>query len=145
MAKLEKSIEINAKPQNVFKYVKDFEKMTEWNSGFKSVNVTSAKKEGVGVTAHMVTELSGREMEFDMQTTAWVENKNIAWKSEEPMKSVGGYNLEPSGAGTKLVMKMDYELPYSVLGKLLDKIKVSKELEKDIAESLEKLKKILEK
>lgn len=145
MGKLEKSIEMSVKPQDVFKYLKDFENMTKWNSGFKSVKVTSAKKEGVGVTAHMVTELSGREMEFDMQTTAWVENKNIAWESEEPMKSVGGYVLEPAGAGTKLVMKMDYELPYSVLGKLLDKIKVSKELEKDIAESLEKLRKILEK
>ncbi|GAF86162.1 unnamed protein product, partial [marine sediment metagenome] len=114
MANLEKSIEMNVKPQDVFKYLKDFENMTEWNSGFKSVKVTSAKKEGVGVTAHMVTELSGREMEFDMETTTWVDNKNIAWKSGEPMKSVGGYVLEQTGAGTKLAMKMDYELPYSV-------------------------------
>ena len=61
------------------------------------------------------------------------------------MESVGGLTLEPAGAGTNLTMKMDYELPYSVLGKLLDKIKVSKELEESIANDLEKLKSILEK
>jgi uncharacterized membrane protein len=145
MAKLEKSLEIKAKPQEVFNYIKDFEKMTQWNSDFKSVKITSSKKEGIGVTAHILTKLSGKEMELDMETIEWVDNKQLSWKSAEPMESTGGFTLEPTDAGTKLIMKMDYELPYSVLGKLLDKIKISKEMEEDITKSLEKLKNILEK
>ena len=40
---------------------------------------------------------------------------------------------------------IDYELPYSVLGKLIDKLRVHKALEKSFDIGLKKLKDILEK
>ena len=52
--------------------------------------------------------------------------------------------LEPTAKGTKLTYSMDYELPYSVLGKLVDKLKVGKEMEKNIVVAMEKAKKALE-
>jgi len=39
---------------------------------------------------------------------------------------------------------MDYELPYSVLGKLVDKLKVGKDMEKNMGAMMEKVKKALE-
>lgn len=39
---------------------------------------------------------------------------------------------------------MDYEVPYSILCKLIDKLKVGKELKKSSGEAMENLKKALE-
>jgi hypothetical protein len=39
---------------------------------------------------------------------------------------------------------MEYEVPYSVLGKLVDKLKVSKDMEKSMNKMLENMKKALE-
>jgi hypothetical protein len=40
---------------------------------------------------------------------------------------------------------MDYALPYSILGKIIDKLRVSKEMEKNIERGLNKMKDVLEK
>jgi carbon monoxide dehydrogenase subunit G len=52
--------------------------------------------------------------------------------------------LEPTAKGTKLTYSMDYELPYSVLGKLVDKLKVGKDMEKNLGVINENIKKALE-
>jgi hypothetical protein len=38
--------------------------------------------------------------------------------------------FEPTAKGTKLTKTTDYELPYSILGKMIDKIRVHKDMEK---------------
>jgi hypothetical protein len=60
------------------------------------------------------------------------------------LKMTGSYILEPTAKGTKLTQTMDYEVPYSILGKLIDKLKVGKELKKGSVEAMENLKKALE-
>ena len=52
--------------------------------------------------------------------------------------------LEPTAKGTKLTYSMDYELPYSILGKLVDKLRVKKDIDKSVAEMMENIKKGLE-
>lgn len=61
------------------------------------------------------------------------------------MKATFSVNLKPIESGTKIVFLMNYELPYSVLGKVIDKLKVSKELEKGIMQGFQKLKVVAEK
>ena len=43
-----------------------------------------------------------------------------------------------------MTYNMDYELPYSILGKLLDKVKVSKDMLKNQNTTLENIKKTIE-
>ena len=52
--------------------------------------------------------------------------------------------LEPTAKGTKLTSTMDYELPYSILGKLVDKLRVSRDVEKTMERTLRDTKKALE-
>jgi p-aminobenzoyl-glutamate transporter AbgT len=54
------------------------------------------------------------------------------------------WTLEPTAKGTKLAVSMDYEVPYSVLGKVVDKLKVSKDLDKVMGKMMESIKKALE-
>jgi len=40
---------------------------------------------------------------------------------------------------------MDYDLPFSIIGRIIDKLKVSGAIEENVEEALEKMKEILEK
>ena len=57
---------------------------------------------------------------------------------------VNSWTFEPTAKGTKLTFSMDYEVPYSVLGKVIDKLKVSKDVKKELNMWLPNAKKALE-
>lgn len=144
MTKIEKSIEIFKSPEEVFSYLKELDRMPEWMSTCKSHEITSDKRYGVGVTTHYVAEHGGKIVEWDSTVTEWEENRKIAWKCEEPSKNTGMFILEPSPNGTKVTLIMEYEIPIPLLGGLIDKLVVSKSIERGIQEGLNNLKNIIE-
>ncbi len=144
MAKIEKSIEIEASPKKVFSVTKELERMPEWMASMKSCKITSKKRYGKGVTAHCVMQQMDRTVEYDIEMTEYDENKKAFWHCEEPMRIDGSMTLIPTNSKTKVTMTMDYDLPYSILGQVLDKLKMSGEMEKSMEESLKNLKKMLE-
>jgi hypothetical protein len=56
----------------------------------------------------------------------------------------GVWRLKLEDDETMLEFVMDYDLPYSVLGMLMDRFKVREEMEKDIDKALINLKNMLE-
>lgn len=58
---------------------------------------------------------------------------------------VGTATLNRTEAGTEITFVVDYALPYSILGKIVDKLMVGREIEKSFERGLEKLRNILEK
>jgi len=145
LARIGRAIEINVTPDQVFNYIRDLEKMPEWMPSCKSHKITSEQKYGVGTTTHCVMEQAGRIIEWDSVVTEYVENEKMAWHCEKPSKNDGIFEFEPTEKGTKVTFTMDYDLPYSILGMIIDKLKVSKAIEKNVEEGLTKLKEILEK
>jgi uncharacterized membrane protein len=145
LTRIEKSIEINAPKEKVWSLL-EWEKTPEWYEPFKKVVVTSKEKNVVGETAHISGEIAGVKAEWDAETTEIIENKKHAWRS------IGGsftgfesFEFSPANAGTKLTAMMDYEMPYSVFGKLIDKLRVHKAMEKSVEEGLKNLKGMAEK
>jgi uncharacterized membrane protein len=146
LGKLTKSIEIEASPEKVFAFINDSEKMNEINKGNLEMEPTSKGPVGVGSTSHWVGTAGGNQQEFDMEVTEFVKNKKMSMRTigASKFKATGSFALEPTAKGTKFTYSMDYELPYSVLGKLVDKLKVGKEMEKNMGAMMEKAKKALE-
>ena len=146
MGKLTKSIEIGASPEKVFAFINDTKKMNEINKGNLEMEPTSKGPIGVGSTSHWVATAGGNQQEWDMEVTEFVKNKKMVTKTigASKFKTTLLVTLEPTAKGTKLTYSMDYELPYSVLGKLVDKLKVGKDMEKNMGAMLEKAKKALE-
>ena len=142
MGKFTKSIEIEASPEKVFTYINDDKKLNEVNKDVK-VETTSEGPVGVGTTRHFVGSAGGK---WDMEITEFVKNKKVASHTigAGDMKVTDSWTLEPTAKGTKLTASMDYELPYSLLGKLVDKVRVSKFIEKNLDQMLENIKKALE-
>ena len=144
MARIEKSIEISATPQKVWEML-FWDRIPEWFDGIKEAKYTSEDKESVGATAHVVSETAGVRAEFDVEITEYVMNERATWRTTAGnFTAVGLTTLDPTEAGTRLTFVIDYDLPYSILGKVIDKLLVGREFEKGIGTGLEKLKNILE-
>jgi carbon monoxide dehydrogenase subunit G len=146
MTKLTKSIEIEASPEEVFAFLLDKEKMNEAGKGFSQFEYTSKGPVGVGTSKHYVTGSEGSTMEFDSEVIEFVKNKKMVSHTigASKFKGTDSFTLEPTAKGTKLTYSLDYELPYSVLGKLINKVSVQKKMEKGIINALENGKKALE-
>jgi carbon monoxide dehydrogenase subunit G len=146
VTKLTKSIEIEASPEKVFDFVTDMEKLNEITKGFQEIEITSKGPIGVGTTGHIVGKAGGSQMELDMEITEFEKNKKVSMRTigASKLKAQMSDILEPTAKGTKLTRTSDYELPYSILGKIIDKLRVSKDMEKSMEKVLRDTKKALE-
>ena len=146
MGKVTKSIEIEASPEEVFSFCMDMEKMNKALTGLIEAEYTSKGPVGVGTTSHHIGKVGGQEREWDQEITEFVKNKKYSSHTIGASKSkmVNSWTFEPTAKGTKWTMTMDYEVPYSVLGKVIDKLKVGKDIERSMGKMLANVKKALE-
>jgi carbon monoxide dehydrogenase subunit G len=146
MRTITKTIEIEVSPEKAFAFLLDKEKMNEASKGFSQFEYTSKGPVGVGTTMHYVTGSGNSTMEFDSEVIEFVKNEKFVSHTiaAGKFKGTASFTLEPTTKGTKVTYSMDYEMPYSVLGKLIDKVSVHKKMEKGISDALENGKKALE-
>jgi uncharacterized membrane protein len=145
MTKIENSIEINASPEKIWQLM-SWERIPEWYAAFKKVVHTSKEKDAVGETVHISGEVAGAKAEWDAETTERVVKEKLAWRSiGGSFTGFGSQALAPTKSGTKVTFVMDYEMPYSIFGKLMNKLRFQKAFEKTIDEGLKKLKDLAEK
>ena len=145
MTKIEKSIEINAPLDKVYSLI-NWSSVPEYYDSIKKVEWTSEPKMEVGATVHVFSEIAGAKGEWDAEITEYKDNEKVSWRTTSGnMTIIYNATLEPAKAGTKLTTSFDYELPYSILGKLIDKLRVHKSMEKEVEQALQKMKDIAEK
>jgi hypothetical protein len=100
--------------------------------------------EGIGSKIHTISWVGKRKSEFDEEAIEFVPNKKVTWRiigAKPPFKMTSAWIFEPTANGTKLTNSGEYSLPYSVLGILLDKVMVHKDLEKGLIKFQENIKK----
>ena len=145
LARIEKSIEINAPPEKIWPMIQ-WDRVPEYYDSVKKVEWTSKDKDKVGSTLHVTSEIAGLKGVSDIEITEAIENKKAAWRTTSGnLTIIYSLTLDPTKTGTKLTNTFDYELPYSVLGKLIDKIRVHKAMDKDAEKALQKIKDTVEK
>jgi carbon monoxide dehydrogenase subunit G len=146
MGKMTRSVEVKAPPEKVFAFLTDIEKLNEIAKGDVEFKQTSKGPWGVGTTLHWISKQSGSPMELDMEVTEFEKNKKatISTVKGSKFKLKQTCAIEPTANGTKLAYFVDYTMPYSVFGKLIDRLKVQKDMEKSIDRQLVDYKKALE-
>jgi uncharacterized membrane protein len=124
-----------------------FDRLLEWYDAFEKVTWTSKERNKVGSTAHIVgKKIAGVKGKWDAELAEIIENEKGSWRSTGGnFTGFGSTVLSPTKNGTRVTIMIEYELPYSFLGKLIDKLSVHKELEKGFDDGLKKLKEIMEK
>jgi uncharacterized membrane protein len=143
MTALERSIVIKGTAEEIDALTSDVDRLPEWYSG-----ITSATSDGVfpepGGKVEMKYKSAG--ITFDMSQTS-LENepaKGGKYKMEGMITGVFESILEPVDEGTRFTLKFDYEMPGGDVGKLVDKLVVERMNAKNLEESLENLKNIVE-
>ena len=150
MGRIETSIEIKASPEKVWEMLA-VDRFKEWTVGiassfldtkdikFTSEVSTPEDKYKVGASAQSRGET--------FKVTESLKNEKITYLIGEETGTNAGtiaLVLEPIEEGTKLTYVTDYEMPWGIFGKFIEKF--SKRIgERDLGKSLEKLKSILEK
>jgi ribosome-associated toxin RatA of RatAB toxin-antitoxin module len=146
VTKLTKNIEIEASPEKVFALVLDTRKVSEFTKGDEKVEITSKGPFQLGTTVHMTSKSAGLKTELDMEVVEFERNRKLIMHtvgaSKVSLKS--WWILEPTMKGTILTHGGEYKIPYSILGKILDKLWVKRNMEKTIEKILEETKKALE-
>ncbi len=147
MTKLTMSKEIEASPERIFAFIIS-ERMNEVWGEWMVGKWTSEGPVGLGSIAHFDTkgmlksfgELTGEVTEFEENKKMTMQSKNAKGKTAVSDSLI----LEPMANGTKVTYVTEYDVPYSVFGKLIDKVKISRDMENMHVKMLENLKNAVE-
>jgi ribosome-associated toxin RatA of RatAB toxin-antitoxin module len=149
LTRIEKSIVIEAPVEKVFDFVTDVDNFVKTQPPETETTVLSRDKgpDRVGRKAKVRAKAGGQVLEMEMETTELVKNKrHVVRQKSGALKKMEATDLfEPTEKGTKWTVILEYELPYSLLGKVVDKLKVRKDMEKSVDYSMKKTKELIEK
>ena len=142
MTKIENSIKIGASPSKVWQYIWELGNLPNYMP-ISDVEILEAKDDVVEL-CHKFTA-AGRTMDLVCEVRSAEVNRKMIYKTKEGMTLQGTWLLEPTEKGTSLRNILEYVPPGGILGKILDKLKIKKEINRISIEGLQKLKAILEK
>ena len=146
---MEKSIEIKASPEKVWEML-PLDRLLEWVPGYErdlnSVEYTSEvhtleDKLRVGATAQGIPKKKG---EYNFEIMESLKNQRMAYRLSGSLNVLVTSILEPVQQGTKFTYVYDYQMPWGILGKVVEKLLIG-QLKKESENSLENLRSILEK
>lgn len=120
MAKLEKSVTINAPVEKVFSYVGDPQNQLEWLPGITEVRDVSGQ--GVGGHFSWTYKMAGLSFKGESEVTEEVPNQRRVLKTRGGIQSLWTWIFEPEGGGTRVNLEIEYTIPVPVIGKLGERL-----------------------
>ena len=110
MKRVERQATIGAPPDEVFAYLSDLERLSEWQAGVVSAQRTSEGPIGVGATALVTRELMGNRVAAPLTITEYDPPRRMAIGSEvSGVKAHGTLDFTPAdnGRATDLTFAME--------------------------------------
>jgi len=119
MAKVERSITINAPVEKVFSYWEEPTNRPEvWPSMVEAKDVQPLPNGGNRFG--WVYKMAGVRLEGTTETTEYVANQCIVEKTKGGIESTLTWTFQPEDGGTKLTVEIEYTVPIPVLGKVAE-------------------------
>lgn len=143
MTQLERSIIINATPNQIEEVSTVPTNVPKWYAGIESIDPDGTYPE-VGGTAKLVYKSAGAT--FNLTVTVTENEPGRIFAQAMAGMITGSYRTvyEPQGDSTKVIMTFNYEMPGGGVGKLLDKLVVERMNTKNLEASLSQLKTLVE-
>src|SRR5712692_3367341 len=139
----EGSIVIHAPVDKVFRRIAQHDRCEDWLDFVSKASYNSEQRTGVGTSAHHWGKFMGRKMEWDGRIIEWVENERIVWQATsgqpERMHMKAFNRVKNEDGNTRYGLEVEYHLPYSILGEIMDAIMMRRAIRRSIGNSLEKL------
>ncbi len=145
MAPIVHSVEIDRSPEEVFAYVTDPSRFTEWQA-----EVVSARAEGSGPLQQgsrvlMTRRMGRREQTMTSEYTEYDSPRSYAFRVlDGPVRALGKGSFEPLGEGDRTRFTFEIDFEGHGIGKLLVPLVVRRQARKELTQSHEDLKRTLE-
>jgi uncharacterized protein YndB with AHSA1/START domain len=137
------SVEIARSPEEVFAYVTDLPRFSEWQEGVVQARVEGEGPLRAGSRTTMTRKVGGREQTMTAEMTDYSPPQTFAFRGiEGPIRPSGKGRIEPVGDGrSRFTFELDFE--GRGFGKLLLPL-VRRQAKKELPQSHQNLKERLE-
>ncbi|HSB76770.1 MAG TPA: SRPBCC family protein [Terriglobales bacterium] len=135
VVRLEKSIQIGAPVEDVFRAWLDMERLPQLTDVIEQVR-------RYGDRSHWTVNVDGRQFEWDAEIEQFILNQSIGWKSVSGSKNSGRVTFSPLGTDTLVHVTMNYAPKISLLTPFVNSF--SMRLEELIEKALRDIKAALE-
>jgi uncharacterized protein YndB with AHSA1/START domain len=145
VAPLVHSVEINRSPEDVFTYVTDPSRFTEWQDAVVSARALDSGPAQPGSKISLTRRMGKREQTMTSELTEYSPPRSYAFRViDGPVRAVGKGRFEPldDGARTRFTFELDFE--GHGIGKLLVPLVVRRQAAKELPQSHANLKRRLE-
>jgi len=142
MSHIEKSAVINAPAEKVFDILNDPTRASELNPNLTLLTYTPAAMGGYDNTWEY--GMAGRKFSGETKIVEFQRPQRIAWSTAGGIPSHWVWTVQPQGSGVKVSLSLDYTMPGSLLGAVVDKLVVERQNEKEIENQLANLKRASE-
>jgi len=145
MTVLQNSIRIDAPPEKVWSVLASLDALAKYDPGVSKSEIVSPAKEGPGAARRCDLTPGGW---FKERIADWCPNEEISFELYEctlPVRRLHhSYTLVPQGGATVVRQRMEYELKFGPLGKVLDAVVVRRKWTAGIKGFLAGLKRYVE-
>jgi uncharacterized protein YndB with AHSA1/START domain len=144
--RVERSIAIAAMPEKIWPYLVEPEKIMQWFTLLRKFEYTGEQKGGVGTPFYYEEKSGPQLMKLHYVVTEWVENERLAFTmvSGPAKRDDQIWSIEATPSGSRFTLTEDYEAPWGVMGKMLEKFFVGRIIGKHLEEILANLKSLAE-
>ena len=132
MAKVERSMTVNAPVEKVFAYIANPANEMQW---FASISdIRDIKGQGVGQRYGFTYKMSGLPLKGESEVIEYTPNQRYVHKSKGGISSTFTWTFSPEDGGTRVNVVVEYSIPIPVLGKVGEKLALGQvEREADLA------------
>ena len=145
MAPIVSSVEISRPPEEVFPYVTDVSRLSEWQDSVVSSRPESGDPHEVGAKVVTTRRIGRREQPMTMEVTRMTPPRDWGVRGVDgPVRGIVSGKVEPldDGARSRVTIELDFE--GHGLGKVLVPLVVRRQASKEMPQNLQNLKQRLE-
>ena len=146
MKRIEASVEINAPVADVFAFASDWRRWEDWWEGVSKFKPTTEVTRGNGTRYAYKCWVAGMTLDLETEIHEFVEN--VGWRGRgvnmkrRPHRTQ--WVFEPKGDKTRLTYILEYDLPWPLIGPILDSLLMQPGWQRMLESSLGNLKRYFE-
>lgn len=146
MSRIERRIEIERSPEEVFDVLTDLEALPRWATIVVETRAAPDRPLEAGATFEQTVRIAGVNLESSWRVVRLERPREVAYEAEGP---AGGWlrmtqRLIPFEGVSRVELEVDYELPGGAFGEAVDRTFVERWNHRQAQQSLENLKDLLE-
>ena len=139
MSRIEGSVIVNAAVGEVFGFVSDWQRWSDWFEGVSDFRTAGDVVRGNGARYSYRARMLGIPAKVETEIHDFIENKGWIGIGTRGLPHKTQWVFEAQGDSTKFTYILEYRLPVPLLGALLDSLLVRREWRRIIDKSLQNL------